>query len=223
MKSNLSAFTPYSALDRWTPVVNPGVANTKDWVQIGNGYHPRGISHVQDTNNLHGIGYPSWGDSTADGIDQVYTEVFDVCTDCAAGKISAAIGASTANTCASCAAGTYQDAVVVVTNPPEASLTYSSISGAGGVHHDKSNQSIDKSTLDGTFCWAAGSNTLPQYMQIDLGSSFRVHGVVTQCRFDGDQCVLEMEVQSSLKTRSLEYLKSLISIINHLLFSSSIH
>jgi hypothetical protein len=58
----------------------------------------------------------------------------------------------------------------------------------------------DKSMLDGTFCWAAGSNTLPQYMQIDLGSSFRVHGVVTQGRFDGDQCVLEMEVQYSLTT-----------------------
>ena len=48
IKSNPSAFTPYSTLDRWTPVVNPGVTNTKDWVQIGNsnGGHPRGISHV---------------------------------------------------------------------------------------------------------------------------------------------------------------------------------
>ncbi|NBX18657.1 MAG: discoidin domain-containing protein [Proteobacteria bacterium] len=58
----------------------------------------------------------------------------------------------------------------------------------------------DKSMLDGTFCWATGSYTLPQWMQIDLGSSFRVHGVVTQCRFDADQCVLEMEVQYSLTT-----------------------
>jgi hypothetical protein len=193
IKSSPSAFTQFDGLDRWTPVVHPGVSNSKDLVQIGAGGHPRGISHTVDTNNLHGIGYPSWGDSSTYGFAQVYTEVFDACTDCPAGKSSAAIGASSSSACASCAAGKYQDAVVVTTNPPEASRTYSSISGAGGVQHDKS-------MLDGTFCWAAGSNTLPQWMQIDLGSSFRVHGVVTQCRFDGDQCVLEMEVQYSLTT-----------------------
>jgi hypothetical protein len=37
-------------------------------------------------------------------------------------------------------------------------------------------------------------------MQIDLGSNFRVHGVVTQCRADQQQWVTEMEVQYSLTT-----------------------
>jgi hypothetical protein len=125
IRSTPSAFTQFDGQDRWTPVVNPGVSNTKDWVQIGTG-HPRGISHVQDTNYQHGIGYPSWGDSTTGTYAQIYTQVFDACTNCPAGKISAAIGASTASTCASCAAGKYQDAVVITTNPPEASRTYSS-------------------------------------------------------------------------------------------------
>jgi hypothetical protein len=116
INSNPSVFTQFNGLDRWTPVVNPGVANTKDWVQIGSGGHPRGISHVQDTNNLHGIGYPSWGDSTTHGFAQVYTEVFDACTDCPAGQISAAIGASAAST--RCAAGRYQDATSTSTLGP---------------------------------------------------------------------------------------------------------
>jgi hypothetical protein len=190
MKSNPSAFASYTTLSRWTPGVNPGVANGKDWVFIGQLGDPRGISHIE---NWGSTLESSHGETGSQDWRQVYVEVLDACTDCPAGKTSAAIGASTASTCASCAAGKYQDAVVVVTNPAEAARTYSSISGAGGVQHDKS-------MLDGTFCWAAGSTTLPQYMQIDLGSSFRVHGVVTQCRFDGDQCVLEMEVQYSLTT-----------------------
>jgi hypothetical protein len=101
------------------------LSNTKDWVQIVAGYHPRGISHVQDTNNLHGMGYPGWGDSTTAGHAQVYTEVFDACTDYAASKTSSAT-ASRAPAPARAAAGKYQDAVVITTNPPEASLTYSS-------------------------------------------------------------------------------------------------
>lgn len=114
MKSNPSAFTQFDGLNRWTPVVNPGQTNSNEWLQIGTGHpdyqEPRGITH-----------YERWGSqpnaATTDFWPQVYTEVFDACTDCPAGKISAAIGASSSGACASCAAGKYSDAVVVVTNP----------------------------------------------------------------------------------------------------------
>ena len=186
MKSNSSVFEQFRNLDRWTFVVNPSRTNSQDCIQID-------PAHINFNEAFYDV-FPTSALYSGTGQHlQTYVSVLDLCTDCPAGKVSAAIGASSSGACASCAAGKYQDAVVVVTNPAEAARTYSSISGAGGVQHDKS-------MLDGTFCWAAGSNTLPQYMQIDLGSSFRVHGVVTQGRFDGDQCVLEMEVQYSLTT-----------------------
>ena len=128
-----------------------------------------------------------------------YASVLDACTDCPAGKTSAAIGASSSGACASCEAGKYQDTVVITTNPPEASRTYSSICGAqtgpGGPHA--------KSMLDSTEAWAGGVNCAPtagEWMQIDLGISFRVHGVVTQCRADSSQFVTEIQVQYSLTT-----------------------
>jgi hypothetical protein len=138
---------------------------------------------LQDTNSGHGIGYPSWGDSTTGTYAQIYTQVFDACTDCPAGKISAAIGASTASTCASCAAGKYQDAVVVTTNPPEASRTYSSAFDGATPGNGCAKSMLDSS--DG-WCAAGGGNpwtpAVNEFMQIDLGSNFLVHGVVTQCR-----------------------------------------
>jgi hypothetical protein len=54
----------------WTPVVNPSVANGKDWCQIG--VHPvdaRGTSHVEK------YYYPSWGDGTSDSYARIYFEV----------------------------------------------------------------------------------------------------------------------------------------------------
>ncbi|NBX18997.1 MAG: hypothetical protein EBR09_16740, partial [Proteobacteria bacterium] len=101
-----------------------------------------------------------------------------------------------------CAAGKYQDAVVVVTNPPEASRTYSS------AYNDAApGTSNALSMLDSEDAWVAKTTTLPVWMQIDLGSNFMVHGVVTQSRKvevtwvpESKQHVLEMEVQYSLTT-----------------------
>jgi hypothetical protein len=59
--------------------------------------------------------------------------------------------------------------------------------------------------LDSAGAWSAAwdcgcTQAAGQWMQIDLGSNFRVHGVVTQCRADAEQFVTEMEVQHSLTT-----------------------
>ena len=65
-----SFFTIWNGLDKWTPVINPTAANSKDWAQIGSGSHVRGKSHVQDLN-----AYPSWGDNSTDAIANIYLEV----------------------------------------------------------------------------------------------------------------------------------------------------
>ena len=59
IESNPSVSTQFDGLDLWTPVVNPGVANTKDFVQNGNSPHARGRSVVE----MQGI-FPSWGSSS---------------------------------------------------------------------------------------------------------------------------------------------------------------
>jgi phage tail protein X len=93
INSNPSAFTQFNGLDRWTPVVNPDLSNTKDFIQIGNSHHARGNIHTP---------YPSWGDSSSYEFQKVYTEVLDACADCGAGTYSAATGATAAGTCQSC-------------------------------------------------------------------------------------------------------------------------
>ena len=136
------------------------------------------------------------------------TTISDACADCGAGKYSAATGATTASvcvdctagkysatsdsTCVNCAAGKYQDAVVITTNPPEASRTYESVWGNSAPGTD-----FARSMLDSAQAWSWGG-ALPEWMQIDLGSEFRVHGVVTQCRANFEQCPHEIEVQHSL-------------------------
>ena len=79
-----SEFTQFDRLDRWTPVVNPDTSNIKDWSQIGISMYVRGTSHVEQLG-----GYPEWGDAGTNSVMQVYTESFNACTDCAAGKYSA--------------------------------------------------------------------------------------------------------------------------------------
>jgi hypothetical protein len=145
INSNPSAFTQFNGLDRWTPVVNPGVANTKDWAQIGN-YWPPGISHFQDLPSPW-KGYPPWGDSGTGAHAQVYTEVFDTCTDCAAGKYkdtsgsaactlctagkySAAVGDTAASTCADCGSGEYSAAGASVCSVCEAGKALTSTAAA---------------------------------------------------------------------------------------------
>jgi hypothetical protein len=195
IKSNPSVFEQFRNLDRWTFVVNPGVSHSKDALEIDPA-HPNFFQAYKDI-------FGDYPDSVQTGQHlQNYASVFDACTDCPAGKTSAAIGASSSGACASCAAGKYQDAVVVVTNPPEAARTYSSAydDAAPGT-------SNALSMLDSEDAWVAKTTTLPLWMQIDLGSNFIVHGVVTQGRkvevtwiAESKQHVLEMEVQYSLTT-----------------------
>jgi len=126
------------------------------------------------------------------------TTISNACADCGAGKYSSTTGATTASVCAdctigqysatsastcmNCAAGKYQDTVVVTTNPPETSRTYSSVccgDSAGGPH--------GSSMLDNANSWCAGAVNPAAYgswVQVDLGSIFRVHGVVVQPRGD---------------------------------------
>jgi hypothetical protein len=79
--SNPSAFTQFNGLDRWTPVVNPGVANTKDFVQIGDWVHNvNGVLHYVylGLSLIQQRGYvPAWGDGSHDAWLQVYTEVLE--------------------------------------------------------------------------------------------------------------------------------------------------
>jgi hypothetical protein len=68
-----SIVAPFNGLDIWSAVVNPEVANSKDWVQVGNNPHTRGKSHTQDL----GV-YPGWGDNTAETFARVYWDVVDL-------------------------------------------------------------------------------------------------------------------------------------------------
>ena len=68
-----SIVAPFNGLDIWSAVVNPAVANSKDWVQVGNNPHTRGKSHTQDL----GV-YPSWGDNTTETFARVYWDVVDL-------------------------------------------------------------------------------------------------------------------------------------------------
>ncbi|NBX18659.1 MAG: hypothetical protein EBR09_14995 [Proteobacteria bacterium] len=137
---------------------------------------------------------------------------WNTCADCGAGKYSTATSATVSATCvdcvtgkfsptaasfcADCAAGKYQNAVVIITNPPEASRTYESVwdNGAPG-------STYARSMLDSAAAWNIGIGaTVPEWMQIDLGSEFRIHGVVTQCRANDPQCPYQIEAQYSLNT-----------------------
>ena len=55
--------------DFWTPVDND-IINKPDWMQIGNAYWNRGISHIQELGS-----YPSWGNSTNWDGASIYYEV----------------------------------------------------------------------------------------------------------------------------------------------------
>ena len=65
-------------------------------------------------------------------------------------------------------------------NPGEASRTYSSVwsNEAPGTGHARS-------MLDSPQAWSALVNTIGEWMQIDLGTTMCVNGVVTQSRGDG--------------------------------------
>ena len=117
----------------------------------------------------------------------------EVCTACLPGTFKSATGSGA---CADCAAGKYQDVGVVTTNPPEASRTYESVWGNSAPGTD-----FARSMLDSAAAWS-WTGALPEWMQIDLGSEFRVHGVVTQCRANYEQCPHEIEVQHSLTASS---------------------
>jgi hypothetical protein len=135
---------------------------------------------------------------TQDYLQIAELEVFglkasEVCTACLPGTFKSATGSGA---CADCAAGKYQDVGVVTTNPPEASRTYESVWGNSAPGTD-----FARSMLDSAAAWS-WTGALPEWMQIDLGSEFRVHGVVTQCRANYEQCPHEIEVQHSLTASS---------------------
>ncbi|NBX18957.1 MAG: hypothetical protein EBR09_16525 [Proteobacteria bacterium] len=119
------------------------------------------------------------------------------CAACFAGTFKTTTGSAA---CADCAAGKYQDAAVVTTNPPEAARWYSGNCGCNAIGTGHA-----RSMLDSAGAWSAAwdcgcSSAVGQWMIIDLGRNFRVHGVVTQCRAEVGQYVTEMEVQYSLTT-----------------------
>jgi hypothetical protein len=76
------------------------------------------------------------------------------------------------------------------------SLTYELVWGNSAPGTD-----FARSMLDSAEAWS-WTGALPEWMQIDLGSEFRVHGIVTQCRANYEQCPHEIEVQHSLTASS---------------------
>ena len=102
-----------------------------------------------------------------------------------------------------CEAGKYsEELVIVTTNPPETSRSYSSV-------HD--NHAIGtgfaQSMLDSGQAWSADGRSSSHsagntWMKIDLGLVMHVHGVVIQARQDQTQYVTEVEVQHSLDPNS---------------------
>jgi hypothetical protein len=98
-----------------------------------------------------------------------------------------------------CEAGKYsEELVIVTTNPPETSRSYSSV-------HDNHEigTGFAQSMLDSPQAWSAGAHSAGNtWMKIDLGLVMRVHGVVIQARQDQTQYVTEVEVQHSLDPNS---------------------
>ena len=79
----------------------------------------------------------------------------------------------------------------VVYNSPVARTTYTSIrSGSPG-------KGLGRGRLDSKQAWCAASNTVGQYMQIDLGFFQNITGIVTQGRRDADEWVTSYTVKAS--------------------------
>ncbi|CAK0892174.1 unnamed protein product [Prorocentrum cordatum] len=78
-------------------------------------------------------------------------------------------------------------------NKPENTRTYSSVWGnqAAGTGHARS-------ALDSVQAWSSRYNSVGQWMQMDLGASVTVSGVVTQGRANWNQWVTSYEVATSL-------------------------
>jgi hypothetical protein len=113
--SNPSEFTQWNNQDRWTPVVNPAVENTKDFVQIGqNQWAYRGMGLIEQR-----AVYPSWADDSTFHFMQVYTEVLEITPPKTAVLYESLPNTSIANAslynayynasdCVACPAGTYK-------------------------------------------------------------------------------------------------------------------
>jgi hypothetical protein len=144
-----------------------------------------------------------------------------ICINCGAGAYSPTTGASVASTCTACGAGKYSDAVIVTANPPETSRTYSSVQYEGGYSY------LARSMLDSALGWVPGNNYFGEWMQIDLGSEFRVHGVVIQARADsyviqwGWQYVTEILVSHSRTTSNFASATTTGSAVNTRFFPTS--
>ena len=74
--SNPSAFTQWNNMDRWTAVVNPAAANTKDFVQIGDWVHD-GVPVYRGLSLIVQRGYPWWADGYHEDFMKIYTEVLE--------------------------------------------------------------------------------------------------------------------------------------------------
>jgi len=79
--SNPSAFTQFDTLDRWTPVVNPAVANTKDFVQIGTfDWVHAGVRYYRGMSLVQLRGWPWWADGYHEDYMKIYIEVLSTTT-----------------------------------------------------------------------------------------------------------------------------------------------
>jgi hypothetical protein len=99
------------------------------------------------------------------------------------------------NTSTECPCGyTCGQCGIVTNNPPEAARTYES-----AWENSAPGTGWARSMLDSEAGWNYRDGAYPpEWMQIDLGSTFQVYGVVTQCRANFPHCPYEIEVQYSL-------------------------
>merc|ERR1719356_1796341 len=82
-------------------------------------------------------------------------------------------------------------------NKPENQRTYSSVWG-----NNKIGTGHARSALDSVQAWSSKGNSKGQWMQMDLGSTMKVSGVVTQGRKNWNQWVTSYQVATSIDGKS---------------------
>ena len=87
----------------------------------------------------------------------------------------------------------YQSTTITI-NPPEENRSYSSIYGNAAIGEGHA-----RSMLDSEQAWSSGSNSVGEWMQIDIGLLEKVVGVITQGRTDyQDEWVKTYKLQYSI-------------------------
>ena len=90
----------------------------------------------------------------------------------------------------------------VVRNEPESARRYSSVYGVD--NHGPGQNPFQKSMIDSVQAWSAGTPTVGDWMQIDLGAPVYVTGVMTQGRANYAQWVKSFSAKSSVDGSSFE-------------------